>query len=111
VFGNPGTTVGAVFGNAGTTVVVVVGGGGVTDTEVGVVVAVLDTGTGGGVTQVALVIVLESRVTAPFCAKTLPSTLTPVVNVADIKAKIFPLKIELAPSVAELPTFQKTLQA
>ena len=64
-----------------------------------------------GVTHVALVIVFVSNVTAPLRASTRPSTLAPVVRVADVKAKIFPLKVEFAPSVAELPTCQKTLQA
>lgn len=69
-------------------------------------------GTGVGVTmQVALVIVFESNVTAPLRTNTRPSTVAPVVSVAEVKAKILPLKFELIPSVAELPTCQKTLQA
>ena len=55
--------------------------------------------------------VLVSNVTAPLSANTLPSTLAPVVNVIDVKAKMFPTKIEPVPIVAELPTCQKTLQA
>ncbi|OGY96820.1 MAG: hypothetical protein A2128_02845 [Candidatus Liptonbacteria bacterium GWC1_60_9] len=30
---------------------------------------------------------------------------------AEVKARMFPLKVEFVPSVAELPTCQKTLQA
>ncbi len=66
---------------------------------------------GDGTPQTALVITLVSKVTAPFFAKSLPSTVAPVVAVMDVKAKIFPRKAEVVPSVAELPTCQKTLQA
>jgi hypothetical protein len=51
------------------------------------------------------------RVTAPFRANSLPSTLVPVVTVMDVKARTVPLKAEVLPRVAELPTCQKTLQA
>ena len=57
------------------------------------------------------VMVLESRVTAPFRAKSRPSTVAPVVAVMEVKARMFPLKTEVVPSVAELPTCQKTLAA
>lgn len=65
----------------------------------------------GAVTHTGLVIVFVSNVTAPFRANILPSTSAPVVRVMDVKARIFPLKLEFVPSVAELPTCQKTLQA
>jgi len=55
--------------------------------------------------------VLVSNVTAAFRASTLPSTLAPVVTVIDVKARMFPLKVDAVPRVAELPTCQKTLQA
>lgn len=54
---------------------------------------------------------LVSNVTAPFRASALPSRFTPVVSVIDVSAKMFPLKTEFVPSVAELPTCQKMLQA
>lgn len=66
---------------------------------------------GGGTKHVALVMIFASNVTAPLRANTRPSTFVPVVRVADVKARIFPLKVEFVPSVAELPTCQKTLQA
>src|SRR5437879_4698728 len=58
-----------------------------------------------------IVIVLESKVTAPFRANSLPSTAAPVVTVMDVKARMFPLKTEVVPRVAELPTCQKILAA
>ena len=94
-------------------------------TEVGVGVRVaLGVGEGVGVNagvgvgigvdaaaHVGVVMVFESKVTAPFRASTRPLTCAPVVSVTDVKARIFPLKAELVPSVAELPTCQKTLHA
>jgi hypothetical protein len=56
------------------------------------------------------VIVLVSSVTAPFWANTRPSTVTPVVTVISVNARMVPRKVEPVPSVAELPTCQKTLQ-
>ena len=63
----------------------------------------------GGVTQTALVIVLESKVTAPFRANTPPVTFAPVLSVIELNARIFPFKVEFTPRVAELPTCQKIL--
>jgi len=60
--------------------------------------------------QVDLGMVFVSNVTAPFCANILPLTVAPVVSVTDVKANIFPLKVEFVPSVAELPICQNTLQ-
>lgn len=55
-------------------------------------------------------IVLESIVTAPFRAKARPNTVAPVVSVIEVKARIFPRRVEFVPRVAELVTCQKTLQ-
>src|SRR6185436_10218321 len=63
------------------------------------------------VAEAPMVIVLESKVTAPFRANSLPSTAAPVVTVMEVKARMLPLKTEVVPSVAELPTCQKTLAA
>src|SRR5579859_6232037 len=52
-----------------------------------------------------------SSVTAPLRASALPSRFTPVVIVIEVRARMFPLNIENVPSVAELPTCQKILQA
>ena len=60
---------------------------------------------------VGIVMVLESKVTAPFLAKSLPSTAAPVVSVMEVKARMFPLKPEVVPRVAELPTCHTTLAA
>jgi hypothetical protein len=56
------------------------------------------------------VIVLESKVTAPLRASVRPSTVAFVFSVFEVKARMLPLKRVFVPSVAELPTFQKTLQ-
>jgi hypothetical protein len=64
---------------------------------------------GGGTAHAATVTVLESIVTAAVCAKVLPATLASVVRVMLAYAKILPTKVEPVPSVAELPTCQKTL--
>ena len=55
--------------------------------------------------------ILESKVTAPVRANSRPSTAAPVVTVMEAKARMFPLKTEAVPSVAELPTCQKMLAA
>jgi hypothetical protein len=64
-----------------------------------------------GTLQFGALIALVSSDTAPFCARSLPVTSAPVVSVIDAKARMLPLKSEFVPSVAELPTCQKTLQA
>src|SRR5580704_4265489 len=56
------------------------------------------------------VTVLVTKVTAATCVKTLPSTAAPVCSVIDADARIFPRK-SVPPTVAELPTCQKTLDA
>ncbi len=58
-----------------------------------------------------LVMMLLSSVTAPTCASALPSSDTPVVIVIEAYAIIVPLKTEVVPRVAELPTTQKMLLA
>jgi len=65
---------------------------------------------GTGAAHVVLAVTPESTVTAPFRANMRPSTFAPVLSVTDVKAKIFPLKIELVPRVAELVTCHRTLQ-
>jgi hypothetical protein len=80
-------------------VVVVVGG---------VVVVVVG---GGVVLQAGDTNVSSSRVTAAVRASARPTTWTPVVTVTDARAMIVPSKLDVVPSVAELPTCQKTLQA
>lgn len=49
-----------------------------------------------------------SIVTAPLSAMALPDTLEPVVRVMLATARIFPVNAVPVPSVAELPTDQKT---
>ncbi len=65
----------------------------------------------GPAMQAALVMVLWSRVTAPVCAKARPSIAVPVCTAMDSWARMLPLKKELVPIVAELPTCQNTLHA
>ncbi len=50
-------------------------------------------------------------VTAPVSAKTRPVTLTPVVTVSLIFARMDPSKAVFVPRVAELPTCQNTFPA
>src|SRR6476469_2714539 len=52
-----------------------------------------------------------SSVTAPFLASARPVTFAPVVTVIDVRARMVPSRVEPVPSVAELPTCQKTLAA
>jgi hypothetical protein len=67
------------------------------------------TGTTGG-RHVEAVTTFVSRVTAPFCASALPNRVAFVVSVTLARARIFPIKVEPVPIVAELPTCQNTLQ-
>src|SRR4051812_41545161 len=48
---------------------------------------------------------------APFLASALPSSVAPVLKVIDCIARMFPLKTEVVPNVAEVPTCQKILVA
>ena len=66
---------------------------------------------GGGVRQVDRLTVLSSSVTAPLMAWSRPFTTAPVLSVIEAEARIVPMKLVDVPSVAELPTSQKTLQA
>ena len=50
-------------------------------------------------------------VTAPVLANPLPSSVAPVLKVIDCMAITVPLKTEVVPKVAELPTCQKILEA
>ena len=83
---------------------------------VGVAVGVdVDVDVGVGVesmsaVQTDRVIVFVSIVTAPFRARTRPSTVAPVVREILVSAMIVPRNVELVPRVAELPTCQYTLQ-
>jgi hypothetical protein len=108
VVGEVVVVVGAVVVVVGA-VVVVVG----TVVVVGaVVVVVVGTVVVGGVLQPgARVNALVSSDTWPLRARARPSTVTPVVTVIDVRAMIVPLNTDPVPSVAELPTCQKTLQA
>ena len=54
---------------------------------------------------------LAPNETAPLRANALPSSVAPVVKVIDILASMVPLKTEVVPKVAELPTCQKMLEA
>ena len=56
-------------------------------------------------------ILSSSSVTGPPRASTRPATVTPVLIVMEPRARMVPVKVELAPSVAEPATCQKTLQA
>jgi protein-disulfide isomerase len=66
-------------------------------------------GVTGGPAHAETVTMLESIVTAPFCARALPETVAPVVRVTLASARIFPVNEVVVPSVAELPICQKTL--
>ncbi len=68
-------------------------------------------GVGVAPEHVARVMVSASNVTEAVRANTRPTTVTLFSTWMDVDARMFPLKVELVPSVAELPTCQKTLQA
>jgi hypothetical protein len=107
----PGGVVGVVAAGAVVVVVAgcVVGTAGAGAVVVDGCVVVVVTGVGGA--QVGWRKVSVSNVTAPFRARALPWTVTPVVTVIDVSARMFPAKSEPVPSVAELPTCQKTLHS
>jgi len=50
-------------------------------------------------------------VTAPVLARARPSSVAPVLKVMDCMARTVPLKDDVVPNVAELPTCQKILEA
>jgi hypothetical protein len=66
---------------------------------------------GASAAQVGTEMTLSLRVTAPVWAKTRPSTRAPELRVTEAKARIVPTNDVVLPSVAELPTCQKTLHA
>ena len=66
---------------------------------------------GGVRSQVGWRKVSVSRVTAALRARARPWTVTPAETVMELRARMLPVKSEFVPSVAELPTCQKTLQA
>ena len=76
---------------------------------VGDAVAVLVVGV--VVAQLVWVIMLVSRVTAPFLASARPRRSAPVFIVMLVSAITVPTKLVPVPRVAELPTCQYTLQA
>ncbi len=55
--------------------------------------------------------VLPAIATAPFLARALPSSVAPVLKVMDCNAITVPLKTEVVPNVADVPTCQKMLEA
>jgi hypothetical protein len=55
-----------------------------------------------------IITVLELKVTAPLLANALPINSAPLLSVMEVVAKMVPAKLEFVPSVAELPTCQKT---
>jgi hypothetical protein len=67
-------------------------------------------GVTGGTPHTAAATLLESSVTAPFRARTLPDTFAPVLRVMLVSARMLPTNEVVVPRVAELPTCQKTLQ-
>ena len=67
-------------------------------------------GGGGPPEPAGVLIVLLNKVTAPFRAKALPLRTAPVPSEMEESARIFPEKEALVPTVAELPTCQKTLE-
>ena len=77
---------------------------------VGAIAVSVGGGTVGGGAQSTGCMMLVSSVTAAFCASALPARLALVFMVMLVFAKIFPTNIEAVPTVAELPTCQKTLQ-
>ena len=58
--------------------------------------------------QLAAEIRFESRVTAPLRASARPARLARVIKEMLVSARMFPVKTESVPSVAELPTCQNT---
>jgi hypothetical protein len=99
-----------VVAGASARVVVVAGSGVVDDVLVEEVLVLLDVVVLESAHS-AFVMTLESKVTAPFRANSRPSTLASVFAVIEVKARMVPTNVEFTPSVAELPTCQKTLQA
>jgi hypothetical protein len=78
---------------------------------VGVGVVVVAVGLGVGDAQAGTVMTSSSRVTAPLRASARPMILSPVFTEIEVRARMLPWNDECVPSVAELPTCQKTLHA
>jgi hypothetical protein len=100
----PGVVVG-VTEPAGVVVAVVVAPVVVVVPEAAVVVV------GDETLQVGDVMVLSSRVTAPFWASARPSSVAPVFMVIDARARMLPTNEVVEAMVAELPTCQSMLHA
>jgi hypothetical protein len=64
----------------------------------------------GPAAQIALEMLLVSIVTAPLRASARPETITRVVSVMLVRARMFPENRVSVPRVAELPICQNTLQ-
>jgi hypothetical protein len=78
---------------------------------VGEGVGLVPVGEGDGPAQLGTLIVSSSRVTAPLRARARPVMVAPCCTEIELRAKMVPTKTEDVLRVAELPTFQKTLQA
>lgn len=61
--------------------------------------------------QIGPVMVLDSNVTAPVCARARPFNLAPVFRLMDVSARIFPINEVFVPRVAELTTRHHTSKA
>jgi hypothetical protein len=59
--------------------------------------------------QFGAMMLLSSRLTWPLRASTRPATVDCVCTVASVSARMLPTNVVSVPSVAELPTCQKTL--
>src|SRR5882672_8554890 len=78
----------------------------------GPVTTAADTKVTEGVAVFGTVMAFASKATAPCIARSRPPNTVPeVFIVMEVYAKMVPLKTELPPIVAELPTCQKTLPA
>jgi hypothetical protein len=80
--------------------------------EVAVGDGVLVAGTGvlAPAEQAVVVIVLLSRVTAPFCASARPSNVAPFSREIDVRARMLPTNEVVVSRVAELPIRHQTSQ-
>ena len=65
----------------------------------------------GGARQPEPVMVFESNVTAPVCARALPFKLAPVCKVMDVDARMFPMNVVPVPRVPEETSLHHTLHA
>lgn len=119
VVGEPTGTIGVVVVVLPATVVVVTGT--VVVVVAGTVVVVTGTVVVVTGTDVVVVVVtnahaeavmaLSLSVTAPVLARTRPLTEAPLFNVAELEARMLPMKLVVEPRVADDPTCQNTLHA